>query len=125
MQVREHAGTSLEFLEKADRHFADGDDLQGSEKLWGAAAHALMSVAQEKGWPYKSHPSLRDAAKRLSEELNDTAILSGFGVAESFHRNFYHRYMEESEWHLYQPVVQDFVARVLALREEGSREGQV
>ena len=118
MQVREHAGTAMEFLEKADGYFASGDDLQGSEKLWGAAAHALMAVAQGRDWPYKSHQSLQNAAKRLTDENNDPAILGGFGIAEYFHRNFYHQYMEERDWELYRPVVQDFVARVLALQEE-------
>ena len=38
MLTHEHAQTALEFLEKADQHFADGDQIQASEKLWGAAA---------------------------------------------------------------------------------------
>ena len=38
MLPHEHAQTALEFLEKADQHFADGDQIQASEKLWGAAA---------------------------------------------------------------------------------------
>ena len=29
----QHAQTAVEFLEKADRHFADGDQIQASEKL--------------------------------------------------------------------------------------------
>ena len=35
MQTQEHAQTAIDFLEAADREFASGDVLQGSEKLWG------------------------------------------------------------------------------------------
>ena len=54
----EHAQTALEFLEKADRHYADGDQIQASEKLWGAAAQAIMAVSMERGWPHTSHPAM-------------------------------------------------------------------
>ena len=60
----EHAQTSLEFLEKADRHYADGDQIQASEKLWGAAAQAIMAVSIERGWPHTSHPAMKRAAER-------------------------------------------------------------
>lgn len=32
MTQDEHAQTALEFLEKADRHYAEGDQIQASEK---------------------------------------------------------------------------------------------
>ena len=62
MQTTEHTQTAQDFLEAADREFEAGDDLQGSEKMWGAAAHAVMMVAQERGWPYDSHRHLKAAA---------------------------------------------------------------
>ena len=45
--MEEHVQTAQDFLVKSDNYFADGDVLQGSEKLWGAAAHALTAVAQQ------------------------------------------------------------------------------
>lgn len=38
-----------------------------------------------------------------------------FGVAEKFHANFYHDFMEEDELDLARPPVRDFVERMLAL----------
>ena len=49
MLVRVHSRTAQEFLAASDREFAAGDALQASEKLWGAAAHAIMAVAQQQG----------------------------------------------------------------------------
>ena len=34
MLAQEHVRTAREFLDHADRLFAEGDRLQGSEKLW-------------------------------------------------------------------------------------------
>ena len=124
MQTQEHAQTALEFLEKADTHFAEGDQLQASEKLWGAAAHAVMAVALERGWPHTSHPSLKRAAERLTAEHNDPQIADRFGIAEKYHIDFYHLALTEEEWLADRPKVRDLVARILALRDGDAGPGR-
>ncbi len=123
MQAQEHAQTALDFLEKADKHFAEDDQIQASEKLWGAAAHAVMAVALERGWPHTSHPALKRAAERLTQEHNDSRIADRFGIAEKYHRDFYHLFMEADEWQTDRPKIRDLVARVLALRGDGGQNG--
>ncbi len=120
----QHAETAVEFLEKADRHFAEGDQIQASEKLWGAAAQAIMAVSLERGWPHTSHPAMKRAAERLAEEHADPLIASKFSVAEKYHRDSYHLFMEDEEWTTDRPKVRDLVARVLALRGDANRNGQ-
>ena len=71
MSPREHRQTALDFLAASDEEFERGDVLQGAEKLWGAAAHAVMGAAQEREWPHESHGSLKNAAMNLSEEAED------------------------------------------------------
>ena len=115
MLTKEHAQTAEEFLEAADREFAANDLVQASEKLWGAAAHAVMAVAQERGWDHRSHRSLKNAVIRLSREQDDPLIEAYFAVAEKFHRNFYHDDMEDYERDADRPLVEHFVTRVLAL----------
>ena len=112
MKVQEHAQTALDFLEAADQEFAAGDRLQGSEKMWGAASHAVMAVSQERDWSYGSHYALKSAADRLTE--GDIALQGGFAVAEKFHANFYHDFMEEDELGRARPLVRYFVDRLLA-----------
>ena len=114
----EHVQTAQEFLVKSDGYFAEGDVLQGSEKLWGAAAHAVMAVAQQRGWKYGNHYTLRETALRLADELEDERISLGLGVAEKFHANFYHEFMEDSELDMNRPLAKRFVARMLALVDE-------
>ena len=124
MQTQEHAQTALEFLAKADTHFIEGDQLQASEKLWGAAAHAVLAIALERGWPHTIHPSLKRAAERLTAEQNDPLIAAYFVAAEQYHRDFYHRFLEADEWQTDRPKVRDFVARVLALRDGDAGPGR-
>ena len=116
MLPEEHRQTALDFLEKADRHFAEGDQLQASEKLWGAAAHVIIGISIERGWPHTSHPAMKRAAEQLAEDHNDPNISDRFANAESYHRDFYHRYMTVEEWREGRPLIHDLVARVLALR---------
>ena len=116
MLAREHAERAQEFLEASDREFAAGDILQASEKLWGAAAHAVMAAAQRNGRKPGSHRGLIEAVARLAEEHNDASLEAGFAVAELFHRNFYHAFMvEDFELDSRRPLVHQFVRRVLAL----------
>ena len=119
MLTREHIETAQEFLEKSDHYFAEGDILQGSEKSWGAAAHMVMAVAQQRGWNFGSHRALREAAARLAEEYDDPSIELAFGVAEKFHANFYHKFMEDYQLDRDRPAIRRFVERVQTLLDEG------
>ena len=114
VRVHEHVRTARHFLEAADVEFAAGDALQGSEKMWGAASHAVMAVAQQRGWSFGNHNALRTAARRLTDERRDEALLAGFTTAEKFHANFYHDFMEPgADFDTSRDVVRAFVARVL------------
>ena len=115
MLTQSHAVTAQEFLEVSDREFAVGDHLQASEKLWGPATHAVMAVAQQRGWPHRSHRSLKNAVGRLTAETGDDGIAGGFVAAEKFHKNFSHDEMEDFEIEHDRPLVHRFVARVLTL----------
>ncbi len=109
----QHAETAREFLIASDREFDEGDILQGAEKLWGAAAHAVMAVAQERGWPHTSHQSLKQAVIRVAEEREDPLLEASFLAAEKFHRHFYHDSMEDWERDADRPLVKRFIERML------------
>ena len=118
MNIQDHVQTAQDFLEESDREFAKGDDLQASEKLWGAASHAVIAVAQEHGWPHGSHSAMKRAVRRLAEQYDDPVLPGGFGFAEKFHANFYHGFMEDFDLESDRPMVSDFVRRVIALLPE-------
>ncbi len=116
MLTTEHAQTAREFLEASDQEFLVGDILQGAEKLWGAAAHAVMAIAIERGWPHNSHRALKNAVSQISAELEDPSIEMAFGLAEKFHRHFYHDSMEDFERRIDGRHVRRFVERLLDIQ---------
>lgn len=121
MEVRQRVQKAQEFLAASDVEFAKGDDVQASEKLWGAAANAVMAVAQQRGWPYGKHYALKVAVQRLAHECDDEllgeALVSEFTTAESFHANFYHDFMEDFQIETGRPIVRRFVNRALGMVE--------
>ena len=89
--VEGHSVHRDRFLRHADEMLDKRDRLQASEKIWGAAAHAVKQVARRRRWPCTSHEDLRDIARYLSDK---GSYLSGdinalFTAAESYHANFY------------------------------------
>ena len=97
MTVDEHLDTALLFLEQGGAELDAGDLLQGSEKLWGATAHASIAMAERMGWPHGSHRQMKNAVIRFSEQQSDPSLRWLFGLAEKFHRNFYNNITPQFE----------------------------
>ena len=117
MLTQEHAQTARAFLEDAAREFAAGDELQASEKMWGAASHAIMAVAMIRGQDCGTHRKMVNVARQIADELDDYALRAGFVAARQFHANFYHGFLEDDELEPNAELVRQFVARMLALAE--------
>ena len=117
MIVEEHRDTARKFLQDAEREFAAGENLQASEKMWGAASHAIMAVAQQRGWPFGRHRVLLESARRVADELDDDGLRAGIAAARLFHSNFYHDHMEEEELGPNAEIVRRYVHKMLALVE--------
>ena len=80
MTAAEHAQMARDFLAASDREFADGDHLQGSEKLYGAATQAIIAICQQRGWGYRSHRAMKNAVIDLGREYDDPFIVAGFAT---------------------------------------------
>ena len=115
MTSAEHIETAKQFLADSDREFLDGDELQASEKLWGAASHAVMAIAEQRGLRYRNHKELKILAQALADEYDDPFLRAGFSTAEKFHANFYHGFMEDFQIQGDRPVVHEFTSRVMEL----------
>ena len=113
MQVQEYTQTARDFLDDADHQFSSGHILQGSAKLWGATVHAVMTVAQERGWAHGNHNALKMAVGKLIAEHDAPELRGGFAAAQQFHANSYHGFMEENDVTFARPLVHDFVERIL------------
>jgi hypothetical protein len=115
MLTTDHAQTATGFLIDSDREFDAGDTLQASEKLWGAAAHAIMAVAQRRGLEYGTHRTLINSARAIAEETDDNQLRIGILAAQHFHSNLHNGTMEPEDIEYDRPLVHRFVALMLAL----------
>ena len=115
MIIEERIQTAQNFLDESDHYFSKGDVVQGSEKTWGAAAHAVMAIAQRRGWSFGTHRSLNIAVRRLADEYDDPTLELAFGVAQKSHANFYHKFMEDFEYESGCPAVPEFVKKAQSL----------
>ena len=116
-QARKHAITARDFLEAADGSFEEEDLLQVSEKLWGAAAHAVESVCIHRRWRHGNYAHLRNAAERLTEETGDSAIMAIFLLAYSHHLNFYTDAMEAEEVGPARRIVRELVDKLVVFAD--------
>lgn len=84
-----YAAMSLDFMARAEDYLQREDLVQASEKTWGAAACALKSIAEQRGWQHQSHSLLFDISGQVAEELDRPDLRDMFAVAKTMHQNFY------------------------------------
>ena len=115
MKIQERSHPAIDLLDQAESEFAAGDAIQASAKLWGAATHAVVAVATERGWRCDNDRDIKTAVLRLADENDDMLLQSGFITAQKFHINMYYDLLHDFELELDPPIVHDFVHRTLAL----------
>ena len=88
--VEGHAQISSLFLEHAGVYLGQGDRIQASEKLWGAAAHALKAIGEQRGWIHSNHSHIFDIGGQLGREFGqEPRFLDYLSQAQAMHQNFY------------------------------------
>ena len=115
--MQEHIELARKFLRDSEQEFDSGDELQGSEKLWGATSQAVTAVAKRRGWRFGKSNHRGRVVDRLVEESDETVLEAEFAVAQKFHANFYHDFMEEYEIVSGRPIVSRFVHRMIEIAE--------
>ena len=86
--IESHETHSRRLLEHAEEQLASGDRLQASEKTWGAVAHRLKAIAEQRGWRYRSHTDVNRVVGRLAREMNEPRLNTLVSVAHSLHQNY-------------------------------------
>ena len=88
------------FIAHAREELAHGSRLQAGEKAWGAVVQPFKVIAEQRGWPHKSHQDVYDVASQI-------ALESGFDHDQSEHcrmryrvghQNFYENYHSVKNW---------------------------
>ena len=85
-----HRERSWHFLALVDDELARGELEEASNKLWGAAAHAIKAVAESRDWEHHAHALLQEAVYRLVYEEGAPPHLWGqYMIASAYHQGFY------------------------------------
>ncbi len=85
-----HEETSRRFLSQAREEFNRGDLAQSSEKAWGAVAHYIKAISEERGWEHNHHGKvLRNAALILGNPPPASRYVELLDLVQGLHQNFY------------------------------------
>ena len=118
--AEQHMGICDEFLVQAREEFDRGDLLQASEKAWGAVAHCVKAISEERGWEHNGHRQLITNARALLIESG--ALEADFQLipaANGLRQNFYENWFDED-------VVRDGIngaARLVAILQDVHQNG--
>ena len=113
-----YAAMSQRYIEQAEEEFQKGDLGQASNKAWGAAALALKSIAERRGWNHNKHGLLYDISGQMADELGLPGMRARFRSANAMHQNYYEDWMAVDE-------VRDGIEDAKAyLRELEAAQGQ-
>ena len=114
--TEKHTRLAEKLMHDASREIAEGELVQGSEKLWGAASQALQAYCSNHGMRHGKYAQRRHAALALADERGDDSIRLAFDLAESCHANFYHDWMEQEDLDSHVADLRTFVEKILNAR---------
>lgn len=97
----------------------EGDLVQASEKLWGASALAVKSVAAKRGLKLEEHGSLWSFVNVLAIESGDKDLTTFFHVANSLHRNFYGNEMKREPVEIAAVNIEQLIAKLKRIKYSG------
>jgi len=116
--VEQYRELSEKYLAEAKEFLSTGDLVQASEKLWGASALAVKSVAAKRGLQSEKRGGLWVFVNLLAKESEDKDIVGFFGEANALHRNFYEDEMEKESVDILAPRIEQLIAK---LKEASSK----
>jgi uncharacterized protein (UPF0332 family) len=109
---------SRRFLQHAHSELNRGHRLQASEKVWGAVAHALKAIGEQRGWSHDNHQNIKDIGDHLANEFDRDDFHGLIVEADAMHQNFYKNEYERDHIRSALRRAETFVAALDQIREE-------
>ena len=109
---RPHALHSAMLMQHAKDELEKGDLLQAAEKTWGAFAHAVKDVANQRHWEYRNHGQINAIVEALVNESGERQLASVSGIAQRLHRNYYDDELPPQTIGIMQQDVESVLARL-------------
>lgn len=116
--ANKYAGLSQWCIGEADNYLRRRNNIQASEKGWGAAAQALKAIAERRGWNHHTHGLIFDVAEQVAEEQGRPDLVAMFGRAQALHTNFYENRMNFDTVRNYVNAVKRLLPELERIRDE-------
>lgn len=113
-----YAAISARLLREAQRELDLGDLIQSSEKAWGAAAHAIKSVAEKWGWYHQGHYRLNAAVDFIAHYMGMEHLLTLYLFPNFMHFNYYEHELAADTLQIWLNTTKTFVDEMEKLRAE-------
>ena len=115
-EPNKYAEMSRWCIGEAENYLRLRNNIQASEKGWGAAAQALKAIAEERGWNHGGRRRIVDVAQQVADEQNRQDLISLFGVAQALHINFYEDWLDSDTVSIYLHDVKKLLPELVQIR---------
>ena len=110
------------FILQARHYLEQRDRLQAGEKAWGAIAHNLKVIGEQRGWDHGSHQQLENVARQIVVEFQDAELSTEISeVFHNGHRNFYENMRSYDEMRETIAMAEEALPRLEALQQAPPR----
>ena len=113
-----YAAISKRLLRQAQEELDIGDFIQASEKAWGAAAHAVKSVAEKWSWYHQGHYRLNAAVDFITYYRGREDLGNLFLAPTVMHFNYYEHELAEDKLQTAINSTKTFVEEMEKIRAE-------
>ena len=110
------------FILQARHYLDERDRLQAGEKAWGAIAHTLKTIGEQRGWSHGNHQQIENIARQIVIEFQDARL--GEAISDVFHnghRNFYENQTTFDEMRDTIDAAENALPSLEALQQEAPR----
>ncbi len=115
-EINKYAELSQWCIGEADDYLRGGNNVQASEKGWGATAQALEAIAESRGWNHQSHGLMVDIAKQVADEQGRPDMVAMFGLAQALHTNFYENWLGSDVVEIYLNAIKTLLPELERVR---------
>ena len=116
-ESNKYAELSRWCITEADNYLRHRNNIQASEKGWGAVAQGMKAIAEDRGWNHGGHALIVDVAKQVSDEQSRPDLFISFGAAQSLHVNFYENWLATDAVATYLDAVKKLLPELEQIRE--------
>ena len=113
-----YAAISARLMREAQRELDLGDLVQSAEKAWGAAAHAIKSVAEKWGWYHQGHYRLNATVAFIAHQWGMKHLLSLYATPTILHSNYYEHELDGTTLQVHIDITKTFVGEMEKIRAE-------